>query len=303
MKLYDTMIIGAGIAGITAALFAARKRMGFEIVASEFGGQMLISGEVHNYPGLPDIPGLELRAILEKQLALAGGPKAREETVIEIKRSGLNFKVMTDKNMYEAQTVIIATGSKPKKLDVLGEERLARKGVAYCSICDGPLFSGMEVAIIGGGNSALHAVDFMKDIASKIYLVARSDRTRGFESLLEKAKKNPKVKIIFNADVKEILGGRFVSGIRYEQGGKQKELKVGGVIVEIGRTPGTGPFRGLLDCDEAGHIKTDCQGQTSMPGIFAAGDCTAGHDYQYIISAGQGCMALLRAARYLATKK
>jgi thioredoxin-disulfide reductase len=299
---YDTIIIGAGMAGITAAIYAARKRMNFEIMASEFGGQMLVSGEVLNYPGIVQTNGHDLRSTLEKQLEF-NGARVKRETVSEIRKKGRNFIVVSDRGEYETQTVIIATGSVPRKLGVPGEERLAKKGVAYCAICDGPLFSGMNVAVIGGGNSAMEAAVFMNEIASRIYLVAKRARLEGHGYLVEKVKKNPKVEVIYNADTTEIMGEMFVSGIRYRQKGKFKEISVRGVIIEIGRVPNTGPFKKLLKMDGDNHIKVDCQGHTSVTGIFAAGDCASGHEYQYIISAGQGCMALLKAARYLADRK
>ena len=300
--LYDTIIVGAGIAGLTAAIYAARKRMKFEILSADFGGQMLISGEVLNYPGIPRTTGLELRSFMEKQTDL-NEVKVRIETVKAVKKAGRNFRVVTDRKTYLTKTVIIAAGSKPRKLGVPGEDRFAKKGVTYCSICDGPLFSGMDVAVIGSGNSAMEAVDFLKDIASKIYLLVKWDRLQGHEYLIEKMKKNRKVKVIYNAETTEIFGDKFVTGLKYRQSGEKKMLDVRGVIVEIGRSPSSEPLKGLVEMEEDGHIVIDCQTHTSVPGIFAAGDAASGHEYQYIISAGQGCMALIKAARYLAARK
>jgi thioredoxin-disulfide reductase len=302
MKIYDTVIIGAGIAGFTAAIYAARKRMRFEVLSSELGGQMMVSGEVLNYPGIVKTTGAEFRSVMERQMGF-NKVKVKIETAKKVGKSGSNFTVITDKKSYITKTIIIATGSKARKLDVPGEDRLAKKGVTYCSICDGPLFSGMEVAIVGGGNSALEAVDFMKDIANKIYLLVKGGKFSAHEYLIEKAEKNPKVEVIFSANTKEILGDKFVTGVKYEQKGKEKELDVKGVIIEIGRIPDTEIFRDLLELDENGHIKIDCQCRTNVPGVFAAGDCASGHEYQYVISAGQGCMALIKAARYLAERK
>lgn len=300
--MYETVIIGAGISGLTAAIYASRKRMNFEILAKDFGGQFSVSGEVLNYPGIVKTTGADFRKTMEEQMEF-NDIDVIEETVKEVQREVDNFKVVTNENEYNTKTVIIATGSKPRKLGVPGEEELANKGVTYCSVCDGPLFSDMDVAIIGGGDSAMEAVDFMKDIASKIYLVTNEDKLRGHEYLQEKVKENSKVDIIYNAETKEILGDDFVSGMKYEQEGEEKKLDVKGVIIEIGRIPNTEPFKDLVDLDEHQHIKVDCQMHASMPGIFAAGDCASGHEYQYVISAGQGCMALLKAARYLALKK
>ncbi len=302
MKMHDTIIIGAGIAGLTAAIYAARKKMAFELISTEFGGQFMVSGEVLNYPGIVETTGLQFRSTMEKQMGF-NHVKPVLETVKEVKRAGRNFRVITDKRGYDTRSVIIATGSGPKKLGVPGEDRLAKKGVTYCSICDGPLFSGMDVAVVGSGNAALEAVDFLKDIASKIYMVIRGGRLKGHEYLQERLRKNPKVEVMYKAQIKEVLGDGFVSGVKYMQDGEEKRLDVKGLIIEVGRIPHTAPFRGILDLDEDGHIKIDCQGHTSVPGIFAAGDCASGHEYQYVISAGQGCMALIKAARYLADLK
>lgn len=299
---YDTIIIGAGIAGCTAAIYAARKRMKYELLSSEFGGQFLVSGEVLNYPGIVQTTGIEFSQIMKKQLEF-NKVKTKEETVTAVKKKGTGFVITTDKNKYETKTLIITTGSFPSKLNVPGEDKFAKKGVTYCSICDGPLFSGMDVAIIGGGDSALEAVDFMKEIASKIYLIVKGKEFTAHEYLIESVKKNKKVKIIFNADTTEIAGDKLVAGIRYKENGKEKELAVQGVIIEIGRIPATNIFKELVKLDPHGHIIIDGQTNTSLPGVFAAGDCASGHEYQYVIAAGQGCMALIKAARYLAGKK
>lgn len=300
--MHDTIIIGAGISGLTAAIYAARKRMKFEIISSDFGGQFMVSGEVLNYPGIVKTTGAEFSSVMKEQMKF-NEVDVLIETVKEVKKQGTNFKVITDKNGYDTQTVIIATGARARKLNVPGEDRLANKGVAYCSICDGPLFAGMDVAVIGGGDAALEAVDFLKDIASKIYMLAIGDKFTGHEYLQEKVKKNPKVEVLFNAKTTEILGDEFVTGIKYEQNGEEKQLEVKGVIIEIGRVPNTETFKNLVELDEHNHIAIDCQGHTKVPGVFAAGDCASGHEYQYVIAAGQGCMALIKAARYLASKK
>ncbi|MBM3309614.1 MAG: thioredoxin-disulfide reductase [Candidatus Altiarchaeales archaeon] len=300
--MYDTIIIGAGVAGLTAAIYASRKRMNFELISSDFGGHLALTGELLNYPGVVKTTGLEFMSVLEEQ-ARQNGVKVVNETVVKVERLASGFKVFTNKKQYESRTVIIASGSKPRKLDVPGEDRLAKKGVAYCSICDGPLFSGMEVAIIGGGNSALEAVEFMKDIASRIYLLVLEGKLSGHEVLQEKARANPKVEIIHNARAKEIVGDEFVSGVKYEEAGSQKKVDVKGVIIEVGLVPNTEVFKGLVELDEHGHIKIDCNGATDVPGVFAAGDCASGHEYQYVIAAGQGCMALLSAAKYLSKLK
>lgn len=300
--MYDTIIIGAGIAGLTAAMYASRKRMKFELISADFGGQFMASGEVLNYPGILKTTGAGLSAIMEEQMNF-NGVKPIIQRVTEVRRSGDNFKVVAGKTTYDTKSVIIATGSRPRKLNVPGEEKYANKGVAYCSICDGPLFAEKTVAVIGGGNAALEAIDFLKDIVKKICMIVLEDKFSGHEYLQERVKENKKVKVLFKAKTEEIIGEQFVSGIRVDQDGKEKRLKVDGVFVEIGRVPNTEMFLGLVDIDEHGHIVIDCNTNTNVPGIFAAGDCASGHEYQYVIAAGQGCMALIKAARYLARKR
>ncbi|MBS1266744.1 MAG: Sulfide dehydrogenase subunit alpha [Candidatus Woesearchaeota archaeon] len=300
--MYDTIIIGAGMAGMTAAIYASRKRMKYEILAKEFGGQFMISGEILNYPGIVETTGTELSKTMQKQMQV-NNIKVKEEYVKQIKKQDNHFIVIGENQQYETKTVIIATGSRPRKLNVPGEKEFTNKGVTYCSICDGPLFSGMDVAVIGGGDSAMEAVDFLKDIASKIYLIVKADKLKGHEYLIENIKSNDKVKIIYNAQTTEIIGSKLVNGLKYKKQGKEKSINVQGVIIEIGRNPSTDFVKGFLKLDKHGHIQIDCQTQTSVPGIYAAGDCASGHEYQYVISAGQGAMALIKAARYLASLK
>jgi len=305
-NIYDTIIIGAGIAGLTAAMYASRKKMKFEILSSEFGGQFMVSGEVLNYPGITKTTGVEFSMQMEEQMKF-NDVDVKTETVKTIEKiEDNNFKVITDKADYDTKTVIIATGARARRLGVPGEEKLEKRGVTYCSICDGPLFANKEVAVIGGGDAALEAVDFLKDIVSKMYMLVRGDKFQGHEYLIEKVKDNDKVEVLFSSVTTKILGDKFVEGIKYRQGGddgEEKQLDVQGVIIEIGRVPNTEPFKGIVKIDEHKHIGIDCTTATSVPGIFAAGDCAAGHEYQYVIAAGQGCMALIKAARYLAHEK
>jgi thioredoxin-disulfide reductase len=300
--IYETIIIGAGIAGATAAIYASRKRMRFELISPDAGGQMMASGDILNYPGIVKTTGVEFSDAIEKQLQF-NGVKLKKESVRAVKKKGKNFIVTTDKGEYETKTLIIATGARSRKLNVPGEEKFARKGVAYCSICDGPLFSGKRVAVVGGGNAALEAADFMKEIASKIYVIVIGEKFIGHAYLMEKIKSNPKVETIFEAETLEITGDKLVKGLKYRRKGNIKDILVDGVIIEIGRVPNTDLFKDVVKTEPDGHIAIDCQMNTSVPGIFAAGDCASGHEYQYVIAAGQGCMALLKAARYIANQK
>lgn len=301
-NMFDTIIIGGGIAGMTAALYASRKNMNFKIFAEKPGGQFMVSGDVENYPGIVKTTGVDFFKKMQEQME-HNNIEIEEKKVTGIEKKGETFKVKTGEDDLDAKTVIICTGSHARKLGVEGEERLANKGLTYCSVCDGPVFKGKEVAVIGGGNSALEAADFMKDIAKKIHLLVLGERFEGHEGLIENVKKIDKVEVYYKAETTEIYGEKFVEGLKYRQEGEEKELEVEGVVIEIGRVPNTDFLKGFLELDEHGHVKVDCQGRTDVPGVFAAGDCASGHEYQYVIAAGQGCMSLLKVARYLANKK
>ncbi|MBW2963627.1 FAD-dependent oxidoreductase [Candidatus Woesearchaeota archaeon] len=300
--IYETVIVGAGIAGVTAAIYASRKRMNYLFISNNFGGQMNIAGDVENYPGIVKTTASDFMKVLKKQLDY-NKIKMTQELVKGIKKKGQNFELVTDKNKYETRTVILCTGARPRRLNVPGEVQLSKKGVSYCAICDGPVFKNMEVAVIGGGDAGLEAVDFLLNIAKKIYILERGPKLLAQKYLLENIRGNPKVEIILNAETKEIIGDKMVTGLKYVQEGKKKLLKVKGIFVEIGRVPNTEMIKGLVDLDEHNHIKVSVQCDTSVPGIYAAGDCTNIHEYQYVISGGQGATALIKAARYLAGGK
>ncbi len=301
--MYETIIIGSGIAGMTAAIYASRKRMKFLFLAGEIGGQFLESGEVLNYPGIVKTTGAEFEKVMGEQLKFNEIEIKSGEMVKKIEKKDDNFNVFTDKGEYETKSVIIATGARSRELNVPGEKDYKKKGVHYCAICDGPLFGGKDVAVIGGGDSALEAVDFLLDIVNKIYIINIGKEFKAQEYLQEKLKSD-KVEIVNGAKTKEILGdGKFVTGLKYEQEGEEKQIDVQGVFVQIGRMPNTDLVKNLVEIDEHGHIVIDCSTKTSVKGVFAAGDCASGHEYQYVIAAGQGCMALLKAAKYLAGKK
>lgn len=301
--MHDTIIIGAGIAGLTAAIYAARKRMDFLLISQDFGGQFNVSNEILNYPGIIRTTGMELSSAMQEQMEFNNVKIEIADVHAVTRLNDGNFRVITGKKDYKTRSVIIAAGARARKLDVPGEERFANKGVAYCSVCDGPLFKGKKVAVIGGGNAGFEAADFMLNIAEKIYIIDSAEKSIAHEYLQERMKGQRKVEYINNAKAREIAGKDFVTGLVYEREGQIKKIEVEGIIIEIGRVPNTEPFRNLVKTDEHGHIMIDCETNTSVEGIFAAGDCASGHEYQYVIAAGQGCMALLKAARYLARKK
>jgi thioredoxin reductase len=302
---YEAIIIGAGIGGISAGIYASRKRMDYLILTEDIGGQMYSSGDILNYPGVCKTTGVEFLEIFREQIEFNKLNIKENETVVEIKKLKNKLRIKTKKKTYYSYTVIIASGSKPRRLNVPGEQKLARKGVTYCAVCDGPLFYGKDVAIIGGGNSALEAADFMKKIARRIYLVTINSNLEGHEYLIENISGSKKIEIITNASCKDISGDDFVTGIKYVQQGIEKELPVQAVIIEIGRIPNIDFIKNVLDLDEHNHIKVDRWCRCIIDGkpsdsIYAVGDCTDVHEYQYVISAGMGVTALLKAARSLA---
>lgn len=299
--MYDTIIIGAGIGGLTAGIYAARKKMSFELLSTEFGGQFNDSGEVLNYPGIVKTTGTEFANIMKEQMKF-NGFDMKPETVTSLEGHEGDYRVVTDKSTYDTKTVIIASGARARKLNIKGESEFFNKGLTYCAICDGPLFSGKDVAVIGSGSSALEAVGFLKDIASKIYLVIRKDHMKGHEYLQEEVLNSKNTEIIYNAPTKEVYGDMMVEGLVYEKDGEDHRLPVQGVFAQIGRIPNTEFAKDIVDRDEHGFIKVDKFLNTSKRGIYAVGDCADVTDHQYAISAGQGCAALIEASRYIAER-
>ncbi len=301
--VYEIIIIGAGIGGLAAGLYAARQRMNYLIISKTVGGQMYESGDILNYPGIVRTTGAEFAGAFSKQIAF-NKLRLAEEEVINVRRLKNNWKVRTNQGKYTARIVIVASGSTPRKLDIPGEKRFTKKGITYCAICDGPLFRGKEVAVIGGGNSALEAAHFMSRIARKVHVITMNPRMEGHAYLLEGLKRLKNVAVITKARTTKIVGQAFVNGIQYTQAGRKKMLKIGGIIVEIGRTPAVSFMKGLVDMDDHHHIKVDRWARCLVHGkpddtIYAVGDGSDVHEYQYVISAGMGVTALLKAARYL----
>jgi alkyl hydroperoxide reductase subunit F len=297
--MYETIIIGAGIAGLTAGIYAARKKMNFLCLTRQFGGQTLESGEILNYPGIVETNGFEFTEILRKQAEFNRVPIQEGEEVSRIEKRKGGFRVISNRGEYHTKSIILATGARARKLNVPGESRLANRGVSYCAICDGPLFAGKEVAVIGGGSSALEAADYLMQIAKRIYLVNIGRQFTAHEYLIDMITGQEKVKVIPDASTTAVLGEQVVEGIEYEQYGEKKKLSVQGVFVEIGRSPNTEFLQGFVELDIHNHVLIDCNTRTAVEGVFAAGDCSSIHEYQYTIAAGQGCTALLKVAKYL----
>lgn len=300
---YDLIIIGAGPAGMTAAVYARRRELKVLIIAKSTGGQMALAHEVENWPGTQSISGFELANSMKTQAEKWGAEFVSAE-VLQIEKTATEFIVKTDSNQYISGAVILAFGLTPKDLGVPGEKELIGKGVSYCATCDGPFFRNKKVAVIGDGNSALEAVEYLAKLASQIYLVIRVKEFNG-ESVLVKTIKNlANVEIVCCYATSEIIGKAKVEGLKLTQleSNEVRELEVDGVFVEIGQAPKTGWLKELIDLNERGEIISDKLTQTSVEGIFAAGDCTDVGYKQIIIAAGEGAKAALSAYKYIAAK-
>lgn len=300
-KMYELAILGGGPAAMTAAVYAARKKLDILMVADEIGGQPTRTTGVENYMGYQYVEGPELMEKFAAQVKRFPITQKIGEEVKKVSRSNdKSFAIETDKATYQARAVILATGKRPRTLNVPGESSLTGRGVTYCSICDGPVFEGLKVAIIGGGNSALEATNDMLKIAEHIYLVSLTPLT-GDLVLIERAKKATNLTIFTEYQVLEIEGDNMVQAVTIKpvKGQDRQRLEVGGVFVEIGLAPNSEPVRGLANLNKAGEVEVDGNCRTSVPGLFAAGDVTNIQDKQIVIAAGEGCKAALEAHRYL----
>ena len=299
MSALDCVIVGAGPAGITAAVYAARKRMDFIVVTQDVGGQTALSADVENYTGYQFITGAELVAKFEEHLRQFGVVLKNGTTVTRIRKAADGtFLVDTKKESFSCRTVVVASGRRPRRLDVPGEEALRNKGVTYCATCDGPLFAGKDVAVVGGGNAALDAALQMVRIAGKVFLVNINDRLGGDAVMREKVQASDKVEVLNAAVTKEIYGGPFVQGIKVEQKGGPRDLAVEGVFIEVGSVPNS-DIVDFVKKNEAGEIVVDNLNRASVPGVFAAGDVTNVPEKQIIVAAGEGAKAVLGVFRYL----
>jgi alkyl hydroperoxide reductase subunit F len=301
MSMHELVVVGAGPAGITASIYAARKRMEFLVVTRDIGGRTMLSSGIENYTGYQYISGAELAKKFEEHMK-EFDIQVKFDEVREVVPSEGGFRVIGSEG-YLGKTVIIATGARPRMLNIPGEREFLNRGVTYCATCDAPLFSGRDVAVIGGGNSGLDATLQLTRIANRIYLIERGNRLMGDESMVEKVRDSGNVRIMTGTEVLEIMGNRFVSGIRVRRGSSTETLEVQGVFIEIGYVPNSEMVRGLVRLNELGEIVVDQRCRTSVGGIFAAGDVTSVPQKQIIVAAGEGAKAALGAYEYLQTGK
>jgi len=297
-KRYDLIIIGAGPAGITAGVYAARKKIDLLVVTKDIGGQTAWSGDIENYTGYQFISGPELTAKFEEHMRKYKIEVKEGEEIIELKKEGDAIYIKTKNNIYESKTAIIASGKRSRELGVPGEVEFKNKGLTYCATCDGPLFSGKDVAVIGGGNSALDAALQLINIANRVYIINITERLSGDAIMREKLLRSKKVSVLNNSQVTTILGDKMVNGIKVKTKGHEERIAVQGIFVEIGLIPNSGFAKGV-EKNEHGEINVDSYNRTNIPQIFAAGDVTNVPEKQIIVAAGEGAKAALGIFRYL----
>ena len=299
---YDVVIIGAGPAGYTAGIYSARAGHDTLILSGILpGGQLVNTTEVENYPGFEKgIMGPDLMIEMRKQTERMNA-KIIDDEVTKVDFEKKPFKVFTSSKEFEGKAVIIATGANPRKLGLDGEQTFAGKGVSYCATCDGPFFRNQELVVVGGGDSAMEESTFLTKFASKIHLVHRREGLRASQVMQDRAKNNSKIEFHWNSEVEEINGNGKVQNVilRNNKTNEKTTLEVGGVFVAIGHEPNTKMFKGKVDLDDQGYVVLKNRTETSVKGVFAAGDV---HDRTYrlaVTAAGFGCMAAIDVDKYL----
>jgi alkyl hydroperoxide reductase subunit F len=312
-QTYDLVIIGASAAGLSASIYAARRNLNFVVISKDIGGEVALSGETNNWPGIQNIQGYELAQNFADH-AKSYNVKIEEGWAVTAMKKEGNYHLITTKNtlneekIIQAKAIIVASGIHPRILGLPGEKEFRGKGVTYCTVCDGPLFRGKITATIGAGNSALESILMMTEIASKAYLITKypNDKEnnwgfpKGENILIDKVKKLPNVEIIYNAVTKEIVGDKLVTGLKYidTPTNEEKLIELQGVLIHAGMVPNSD----FVTCGEKtriGEIVVDLKCQTSCPGVFAAGDVTNIPFKQITIAAGHGVTAALAAIEYL----
>jgi thioredoxin reductase (NADPH) len=299
---YEVIIIGAGPAGLTAALYTARARLDTLLIEREMvGGQIANVDHLENYPGFPDgISGFDLGQLMQKQAEKFGASVVfTEATGMELKPGDIKL-IKTAEGDFESKAIILAGSTKRRKLEVPGEEEFFGRGVSYCATCDGPLFRDQPVAISGGGNGAITEALHLIRFASKVTVIHRRDKLRASPLLQERAFAEPKIEFAFDSTIEKIEGEDFVKRLRLknEKTGAKSVLEVAGLFVSIGSQPDTAYLKGIINMDEAGHIITNTEMETNVPGVFAAGDIRSKLVRQVVTAAGDGATAAVAAERY-----
>jgi thioredoxin reductase (NADPH) len=298
----NVLILGSGPAGLSAALYAARAEMHpLVITGMELGGQAALTHTIENYPGFPDgVGGSQLGELFQKQ-AERFGARIEFDTATAVDLSTRPFKVTTYNREYLAESLIITTGASPNKLTIPGENELTGKGVSWCATCDGWFFREKDVVVVGGGDSAMEEGIFLTRYAKSVTVIHRRDTLRAGAILQTRAMNNPKVKFIWNSVVTDVIGKEAVSAVRIKNvlTSEVSDFTTDGLFIFIGHTPNTQMFKGQLEMDEGGYIKTNMLMETSIPGVYAAGEAADPHFRQVVTSAGMGAAAAMQAVKFL----
>jgi alkyl hydroperoxide reductase subunit F len=298
--VYELMIVGGGPAGMTAAVYAARKKLDTLLLSKDVGGQVNWTLRVENYMGYQLVEGADLMKKFEEQVKQFPIVVKVGQTVSRLSRISGGFQAVSNGEEFQAKAVIIASGKHPRSMNVPGEEKLKGKGVTYCSVCDGPLFAGMKVAVVGGGNSALEATADMIRIAEHVYLISLTQLT-GDQILLDNVKSAENLTIFPEHEVLEITGEKLVDGIKIRdlKSKQEEKMEVSGIFIEIGLIPNSGFVKEVVKLNRLGEVEVNCINETDIEGLFAAGDVTSVPEKQIVIAAGEGAKAALQAHRYL----
>jgi alkyl hydroperoxide reductase subunit AhpF len=304
--MFDLIIVGGSAAATSAGIYAARRNLNFKIICKSFGGEVATSGEVGNWPGIVKIDGYDLAQQFKEHLKSYNvipeeGVEVEKITVQPDRTFAISAKDLKGKAISVlGRSVIFSTGVHPRELKIPGEKEYRNKGVTYCTVCDGPLFSGKTVAVIGGGNSALESALMLADICPKVYILNKNQQFKGEQVLIDKVNLKTNVEIWYSAKIFEIFGEEFVGGLKFKDNiGKEEQLNVEGIFVHIGMTPNSDIAPEGVERNEFGEIKVGKNCETNIPGFFAAGDVTDVPFKQIVIASGQGTIATLAAVNYL----
>ena len=301
--IYDVIIIGGGPGGLTAGIYTSRERLKTLLLEKELcGGLLAITDLIENYPGFADgIKGMDLIAKFKKQAEKFGTEIHEFEEVKKIELSPNGISIETNRGQYNTYTLILATGSVPKILNIPGESEFRGKGVSYCAICDGPLFREKKIAVIGGGDAAAQDALFLTRFADKVTLIHRRYELRATRILQERLRENKKIKLLLNYVPVSIEGKKIVDSIivKNKESNEEKIIEVSGIFISVGFLPNSKFLEGLIKLDAAGYIKTDEQMETSVPGIYAVGDVRAKKVRQIAVACGEGTIAAISVRDYL----
>ena len=302
-KVRDIIIIGGASAAQSAAIYAKRAGMDVLVIADEYGGQINNTDVVENWLGTKSISGPDLAEKFTEHMREYEVDEQHGEKVVDVRKDGDIFTVETESgDEFKSYGVIIATGGSRRRLNVEGEEEFRNKGVAYCAVCDGPLYQGDEVAVIGGGYAGTEAADYLSDVAEHVYLLSRSGNLTGEEITINKVENDENVEVLREAEVESFEGDQLLETVRYAHKDEVEELDVPGAFIEIGTVPNSN-ITDLVETNESGKIKVDRDMNTGVEGLYAAGDVNDMGAQQLVISAGQGCDAALNASEYVKQKK